>query len=311
MKLNREYTAAEIAQLIGAKVLGNPETILTGVNEIHKVSNGDITFVDVSKYFNKVLTSKATGVVINQEIEVPLGKVLFFVDTPFDSFNFLQKHFSNTETIPTHQTQNYHFGTDCSIHPSAIIHPNVVIGNHVTIGENSIIHPNVTIYDRTIIGSHVEIHANTVIGGHAYYYKTKPEGYDKLHSSGRTIIHNHVEIGCSCTIDKGVSGDTIIGEGTKLDNQVHLGHGVEIGEYCLIGAQVGIGGKTIIGNRVIIWGQAGITKGIHIGDGAIISAQSGVSKSLEGGKAYFGTPAEEIKKHHKFFAKLRMLVKES
>jgi UDP-3-O-[3-hydroxymyristoyl] glucosamine N-acyltransferase len=165
----------------------------------------------------------------------------------------------------------------------------------------------VVIYNNVKIGDNVEIHAGTVIGGPAFYYKGRPEGYEKWHSCGQVIIEDNVEIGPNCTIDKGVSGNTVIGEGTKLDNLVHIAHGVEIGKQCLIASQVGIAGKTIIEDNVIIYGQAGVSKSLRIGAKAIISAKAGVSKSLEGGKLYFGTPATEARTKWRELAALRQL----
>jgi UDP-3-O-[3-hydroxymyristoyl] glucosamine N-acyltransferase len=134
-----------------------------------------------------------------------------------------------------------------------------------------------------------------VIGADAFYYKRRPEGYDKLLSSGRVVIEDDVEIGASCTIDKGVSGDTVLGKGTKLDNQIHIGHDTVIGKHCLFAAQVGIAGVTKIEDEVILWGQVGVSKDLTIGKGAIVLAQSGVPKSIEGGKTYYGTPVGEAR----------------
>jgi len=180
----------------------------------------------------------------------------------------------------------------------------------VKVGKNCIIHANVSICDHSVIGDNVIIQPNTVVGGDAYYFKFRNSTenfYDKLLSSGRTVIEDNVEIGSGCTIDRGVSGDTIIGKGTKLDNLVMVGHGVVIGKNCLISAQVGIAGKTIIEDEVIIWGQAGISKDLTIGKGAIISAKSGVSISLEGGKTYFGIPAEDARTKWREISILRQL----
>jgi UDP-3-O-[3-hydroxymyristoyl] glucosamine N-acyltransferase len=144
----------------------------------------------------------------------------------------------------------------------------------------------------------VIIQANTVIGADAFYFKRRKERavqYDKLESCGRVIIEDDVEIGAGCTIDKGVSGDTIVGQGTKLDNHVHIGHGAVIGKNCLFAAQVGIGGKAIIEDEVILWGQVGVSKDLVIGKGAVVYAQSGVADTIPGGKIYFGSPVQDAK----------------
>ena len=176
--------------------------------------------------------------------------------------------------------------------------PGAFVGNNVSIGTDCIIHPNVTIYDHTVIGDDVIIHAGTVIGADAFYFKRRKERqiqYDKLESCGRVVIGDSVEIGACCTIDRGVSGDTLIGSGTKLDNHVHIGHGAVIGKNCLFAAQVGIGGKAIIEDEVILWGQVGVSKDLTIGKGAVVYAQSGVPASIPGGKVYFGSPVEDAR----------------
>ena len=178
------------------------------------------------------------------------------------------------------------------------------------IGKACLIHPNVTIYDNTVIGDNVVIHANTVLGADAFYYKNRPEGFDQLISGGRVILKDNVHIGASCTIDKGVTGDTTIGNGTKIDNQVHVGHDTKIGKKCLIASQTGIAGCVIIEDEVTLWGQVGTNSGITIGKGAVILGQTGVTKSIPGGKTYFGTPISESREKLKELAYLKRLMRE-
>ena len=292
MKLEQAVPVKWVADFIGAKLAGDEEQLVYGLNEIHKVQKGDISFVDFEKYYNKCLNSPATIILINKEVDCPAGKTLLIHNDPFSAYVKLVKHFRPFE--PAHKT----ISDTASIGEGTQLQPNVFVGNHVRIGKNCLIHPNVTIYDHTEIGDNVIIHAGTVIGADAFYFKRRKERevqYDKLESCGRVIIGSDVEIGACCTIDKGVSGDTIIGQGTKLDNHVHIGHGAVIGKNCLFAAQVGIGGKAIIEDDVILWGQVGVSKDLVIGKGAIVYAQSGVPSSIEGGKVYFGSPVEEAK----------------
>jgi UDP-3-O-[3-hydroxymyristoyl] glucosamine N-acyltransferase len=304
MILKDKIAIGELAQMVGAQVFGDEKALVNGINEIHKVEEGDLTFVDAEKYYKKVLSSEASFILINKKVDCPKDKVLIFHSNPFEAYNSLVEHFYDVKNAFDLDNE---ISKGALINESAIIHPNVVIGNNVSIGENTIIYPNVTIYDNVFIGDNVIIHSGSVVGGQAYYYAKKDGNYIKWHSCGSVRIEDDVEIGSCCTIDKGVSGITRIGEGTKLDNQVHVGHGVVIGKNCLFAAQCGIGGKTIVEDDVICWGQVGITKSIRIGKGAVISAQSGVSKSLDGGKAYFGSPAREIKTIQKEMAALRKL----
>ncbi|MCA1763042.1 MAG: UDP-3-O-(3-hydroxymyristoyl)glucosamine N-acyltransferase, partial [Cryomorphaceae bacterium] len=172
---------------------------------------------------------------------------------------------------------------------------------------HTVIHPNVVIYDNAQIGSNVEIHANTSIGSHAFYYKKEDGKYTKMHSCGSVKIENNVEIGSGCSIDKGVTGTTVIGEGTKIDNNVHIGHDTVIGPNCLIAAQVGIAGCVNVEAGVTLWGQVGVRSDITIGKDAVVLAQTGISKGLEGGKTYFGSPVGESREKLKEMANTRKI----
>ncbi|KAA5537473.1 UDP-3-O-(3-hydroxymyristoyl)glucosamine N-acyltransferase [Taibaiella lutea] len=292
MRFETPIEAAWIANFIDAKLIGDAEAMATGINEIHKVVAGDISFVDFEKYYNKCLQSAATFIIINKEVEAPEGKVLFVCEDPFDAYVKLVKRFRPFEPATKMISDSAVIGDGTQIQPG------VFVGNHVVIGKNCLIHANVAIYDHCIIGDNVILHSGVVIGSDAFYYKRRKERevqYDKLESCGRAIIHDDVEIGAGSVIDKGVSGDTIIGQGTKLDNSVHIGHGVVVGKNCLFAAQVAIAGKTTIEDEVILWGQVGVNKDLTIGKGAVVYAQSGVGGTLEGGKTYFGSPVEDAR----------------
>ena len=304
MKFKTLQTLQKIATLIDAKFVGEQDFIISGINEIHVVESGDIVFVDHPKYYQKALESAATTILINKEVDCPEGKSLLISDDPFRDFNKITNHFNpfinSKESI----------ATSASIGKGTIVQPNVFIGNNVSIGKACLIHPNVTIYDNTVIGDNVVIHANTVLGADAFYYKNRPEGFDQLISGGRVIIKDNVHIGASCTIDKGVTGDTTIGDGTKIDNQVHVGHDTKIGKKCLIASQTGIAGCVTIEDEVTLWGQVGTNSGITIGKGAVILGQTGVTKSIPGGKTYFGTPISESREKLKELAYLKRLMRE-
>jgi UDP-3-O-[3-hydroxymyristoyl] glucosamine N-acyltransferase len=301
MKFSKPQTLKDIAKLIDSDFVGSADFPVLGLNEIHVVSPGDIVFVDHPKYYDKALQSQATIVLINKEVACPKGKALLISDDPFRDFNKIIKHFNPFVAARAVISDSAEIG----LH--TVIQPNVFIGNNVKIGKDCLIHPNVVIYDHTIIGDRVTIHAGTVLGADAFYYKNRPEKFDKLVSCGNVVIQNNVDIGALCTIDKGVTASTTISEGTKLDNQVHIGHDTVVGKRCLIAAQVAIAGCVIIEDFVTIWGQAAITSGVTIGEKAIISAQSGVSKSLEGHKSYFGSPADEFRKKYKEIASIRLI----
>jgi len=301
MKFPKVHSLEEIANLLNCEFIGDKNFEVLGMNEIHVVEPGDIVFVDHPKYYDKALQSAATIVLINKKVDCPEGKALLISDDPFRDFNTLTKHFRpfHAATVSIALSANIGTGT--------VIQPNCFVGNNVSIGKNCLIHPNVTIYDNTVIGDNVIIHAGTILGADAFYYKKRPDGFDQLISGGRVVIENNVGIGALCTIDKGVTGDTTIGEGTKLDNQVHVGHDTVIGKKCLIASQTGIAGCVIIEDEVTIWGQVGTTSGITIGAKAVIMGQTGVTKSVEGGKSYFGTPIEESREKLKQLANIKKI----
>lgn len=293
----------DIATQIGATIIGNQNLIATGINEIHKVQQGDITFVDVEKYFNKSLHSAASIIILNKKVDCPAGKALLLHDHPFRAYDAIIR--AHRPFIPL--TSTIH--PTASVHPSTILEPNVIIGAYVSIGQNCHIQANTTIHEHTIIGNNVMIQSGTVISGDAFYFKRYPDTYQQWRSGGRVIIEDDVLIGAGCTIAKGVSGDTVIGAGSKLDCQIHIGHGAVVGKNCLFAAQVGIGGKTIIEDEVVLYGQVGVAQNLRIGAKAVVLAKSGVSKNLEGGKVYFGYPATEAREKYKELATLRQLTR--
>lgn len=303
MKFPQPIPVRELAlQLHARQIIGDDTLFASGINEIHKVEPGDIAFSDVKKYFEKTLRSAATVILLNESAECPPGKVILIVDNPFEAYDALVRRHRPFEPLTAPISHR------AEIHPTAIIEPGVVIAANVRIGAHCYIQANTCIGEYTFIGNYVHIGPNSVIGSDAFYFKKLPDGsFQKWRSGGRVLIEDHVDIGAGCTINKGVSGDTVIGAGSKLDCQIHIGHGAVIGKNCLLAAQVGIGGKTIIGDNVVLYGQVGVAQAIEIGNGAQVSAKAGVSKSLEGGKAYFGIPADDARDKYKELAALRQL----
>ncbi len=302
MKILHTLSVEALAKIINCPVLGDKNITINGLNEIHKVENGDVVYVDHPKYYDKALSSVASVIIINDpNSDVPEGKALIVSENPFKDFNKLTKHFHPENLNPNSR------GDQLSVAENTFIHSSAVIGNNVSIGKHCTIHAHVTIYDNSIIGDHVIIHANTVIGANAFYYKKEINKYDPMHTCGRVVIEDHVEIGALSSIDRGVTGDTIIRSGTKLDNQVHVGHDTTIGKNCLFAAQVGIAGCVTIEDNVTLWGQVGVPSDIVIGKGAVVLGQSGVSKNLEPEKTYFGSPASEARVKFKELAAIKKL----
>ena len=301
MKFDSPQTLKKIAGLIHARFVGDPDFLVSGINEIHMVEPGDLTFVDHPKYYDKALKSEATTIVINKDVDPPAGKALIISDHPFDDYVFLVTTFRPFEKAVSA------ISPSAGIGEGTIIQPGAFVGNHVKIGKNCIIHANASIYDHCVIGNNVIIHSGAVIGADAYYFQRRPEGYKKLETCGRVVLEDNVEVGAMTTIDKGVSGDTYISFGTKFDNHVQVGHDTYIGRNCLIGAFCAIAGVTRIEDDVILWASVLVNKDLVIGKGAIVLAGSGTEKSLEGGKTYWGIPAIEARKKWREVAALKML----
>lgn len=291
MKFPSPVTIQWLADLIQAEVVGDATAQATGINEIHKVEQGDIVFVDHPKYYDTCLKSDASHIIINtKEVALPEGKTLLVLEQPFEAYLTIVNHFRPF----TPATKN--ISDLATIGEGTIVMPNVFIGKDVTIGKDCIIHANVTINDYTEIGNNVVIQAGSVIGSDAFYYNTKKNRdvwYKRMQSCGNVVIEDDVEIGAGCTIDRGVTASTRIGKGTKMDNMVHIGHDSNIGRNCLFAAQVGIAGAVNIEDGVTLWGQVGVSKTLTIGENAVVLAQSGVPSSLQGSKVYFGTPVED------------------
>jgi UDP-3-O-[3-hydroxymyristoyl] glucosamine N-acyltransferase len=304
MRFDQPVPLTQIAELIKAELIGNTTASATGINEIHKVEKGDLVFVDHPKYYDACIQSDASFIIINKKTDFPEGKALLVTDDPFEAYQTIVSHYR--PFAPSMKMVS----DSSTVGKNTTIMPNAYIGNHVKIGNNCVIFPGVTILDYCVIGDDVVIQAGTVIGSDAFYYNKKtnrPIHYKKMLSCGRVVIENGVEIGAGCTIDRGVSGDTLIGAGTKIDNLVHIGHDTVVGKNCLFAAQVGIAGATTIEDNVILWGQVGVSKTLTIGKDAVVYAQSGVRASIEGGKNYFGSPAEDATQKKKEFVWIKRI----
>ena len=301
MKFSKPQKIKDLASLIGAEVIGDAELRIHGINELNVIEADDIAFVDHPKYYDKTVNSKAAAIIVNKKMKCPAGKALLVCADPFSAFNRITFQFSSRSFSQKAISDSAVIGKNTRIMPNCFIGDTVKIGDHCTI------HPNVSIYDHCIIGNNVILHSGVVIGTDAFYYKKRPSGYDKLLSCGKVIIEDNVEIGALSSIDRGVTGETVIGNGTKIDNQVQVGHDTKVGRNCLFASQVGISGACVIEDDVILWGQVGIPSKIRIGKGAVLLGQSAPAKDLEGGKTYLGSPADESMKKFRELALLRKL----
>ncbi|WP_020567783.1 LpxD N-terminal domain-containing protein [Neolewinella persica] len=301
MKLAQPITAAALAAQLSAELIGDGSILITGINEIHHVETGDLSFVDHPKYYGPALASAASVLLIDQRMECPQGKALLVIDQPFAAYNGLvlseRPVRQWTHTIdPTAR-----IGANTSIAPGA------VVGAYAMIGRDCIIGPNAMIGDWVVLEDRVTVGSGAVIGSEAFYFKGGKDGLTPWRSGGSVLLEADVAIGPNCNIARGVSSTTTIGRGTKLDALVQIGHDCKIGRHCLMAAQVGVAGNTTVGDWCVFQGQAGIAQNIVLGDRTVILAQSGVGKDLEGGKSYFGSPVQEARKAFKDIAVLRKL----
>lgn len=309
-------TLRKLASILGGKVIGAPEQIIRGVSDIKDGAPDTITFLFNPKHQELIDQTSASAVIVADAallndksgivVENPrlaMAKVLKL----FEPQNNIEKGIHATAII--HKSAKISkdvsigafsiIGQNVEIADDTIIYNNVSIGDNVVIGTNTVIYPQVAIYLRTNIGNNVIVDMGTVIGSSGYGYETENDVHHKIPQVGSVIIEDDVEIGANCAIDRGTIGNTIIGQGTKLDNLVQIAHNVKIGKGCLLMGLVGIAGGTTIGDHCIFAGQCGVKDGVNIGERAIFVGKTGVTKSLPGNKIYAGMPVRELREKNK------------
>ncbi|MDL1914048.1 MAG: UDP-3-O-(3-hydroxymyristoyl)glucosamine N-acyltransferase [Bergeyella sp.] len=298
MIFSKPETLSSIAKLIDARYVGDKDFPVLGANEIHRVEPGDIVFANHPKYYDKALSSRASVILIDKEVGCPEGKALIISKDPFKDFNKINWFF--------YQRQNVESAKDPVVGRGSQIHPTAVLEKNVRVGENCRVGSNVVIGEGTLIGDHVVIQSGTVLGGDAFYYRKKKESFDRLCSVGNVVVEDYAEIGNLCSIDRGVTSSTIIGEGSVLDNQIQIGHDTVIGKRVLIASQVGIAGCCDIEDEVTIWGQVGIASGTRIEKGTVLLAKTGVMSDLKK-DTYLGTVAQNYRDYLRGQIKIKKL----
>ena len=324
------FDAQQIADWIGADIIGDPNQIIDHFSAIEEGSDRGISFLANPKYENFLYSTKASVVIVSKDIKLrePIQTTLIKVEDPYRAFAQLLRAYEQAikpEYRGVDSSSNIHESAtieesvyvgalavierDAKIGSDTQIHAQSFIGRNVTIGERCEIYPGVKIYSDTVIGDEVVIHANSVIGAPGFGFSPNENGgFDKIPQLGKVVIEDGVDIGSSCTIDRATFGETRISKGVKLDNQVHLAHNVFIGPNTVIAAQTGIAGSTKIGSQVMIGGQTGIVGHIEIGDGAKIQAQSGVTRKVKNNEKIQGTPAIDYNTYSKSYIHFKNLV---
>jgi UDP-3-O-[3-hydroxymyristoyl] glucosamine N-acyltransferase len=321
-------TLAEIAKLVDGEIVGDANTVITGICGIKEAKPGDLTFVANPKYLPLMENTQASAIITSRDIQVS-PKPIIRTENPSLAFARMVSLIFPAEALHfkgIHPTaiigKDVKLGRDVAIGPYAIIDDDAAIGDktiiyggcyigrHSKIGSDTLIYPHVSIRERISIGNRVIIHSGTVIGSDGFGFATVKGLHHKIPQMGTVVVEDDVEIGANVTIDRARFDKTVIGKGTKIDNLVQIAHNVIIGENSIIVAQAGISGSTVIGNNVMLAGQAGLVGHITIGDGAIVAAQAGVTKSIPANTKVSGYPAkphETAKKVNAYLQRLPQL----
>ena len=321
-----QLTARDIARLVEGELAGNPEQLVTGLAGIREARPGDVSFLASPKYQAAVKTTHASVLIIARDIEVPFHGTLIRVDNPSEAF---AKLVSQVAPRPVRFKPGIHptavvaptakLGQGVSIQPYAVIEDRAVIGDRTVVGAGGyighecrlgvdcLLYAHVSLRERTMVGDRVVLHCGVVLGADGFGYETVNGAHQKIPQVGFVEIGNDVEIGANTAIDRGRFGRTRIGNGTKIDNLVQIGHNCIVGEHCIICGLVGMAGSTIIGNHVTIAGQVGIAGHLTIGDKSIIMAQAGVTKDVAAGAVVLGSPAIPHKEFKRVNATIQRL----
>jgi UDP-3-O-[3-hydroxymyristoyl] glucosamine N-acyltransferase len=323
-----KFTAEQIAGILEGEVIGNPNAEVSRLSKIEEGAEGSLTFLSNKKYNNYIYTTKATITIVNKTF-VPEGEItttLIKVEDAYLSFSKLLEFYNQAKSNkvgieqPSVISENVKYGENfylgsfayignsVTIGENVKIYPNCFIGDNVVIGNNVTIFAGAKVFSETEIGNNVSIHSGAVLGGDGFGFAPNPDGtYSKIPQIGNLIIEDNVNIGAGTTIDRATMGSTIIRKGVKLDNQIQVGHNVEIGENTVIAAQTGIAGSTKIGKNCMIGGQVGFAGHITVGNNVHIQGKTGVTKSVKDGEILQGNPAMSYKEYYKSYVHFKNL----
>ena len=322
-----EFTAEQIANVIGGRVEGNKGAKVHTFAKIEEGTEGAISFLSNPKYTHYLYNTKSSIVIVNEDVELEkdVDATLIRVPNAYESIAKLLQIYEASKPKKTgvapqaYIAPSAKLGNNCYVGPFAYvgegaeigdgcqIYPHAVVGDNVKVGSNCIFYPNTTIYQGCKIGNNVTIHAGSVIGADGFGFAPGANGYDKIPQIGIVVIEDNVEIGANTCVDRSTMGATVIHKGVKLDNLVQVAHNVEIGENTVMSAQVGIAGSTKVGSWCMFGGQVGLAGHITIGDKTFLGAQSGVPGSLKGGEELIGTPPMNPRQYFKSQAIFRRL----
>jgi len=316
----RERTLGEIAAHVGGRVCGDAGTVIRAAATLSEAGAGDLSFLVNRKYEKQLETTKASAVIVGREVPGVRPALLITPDPYFAFTQVLVLLYGHREHEPVGVSPRAalaagaKIGPGCHIHDFAtvadgaeigggcIIYPCAYVGRDARIGDGCILHPNAVIYESCRLGRRVTVHANSTVGSDGFGYATHDGVHHKIPQIGTVIIEDDVEIGASCSIERGTLSDTVVGQGTKIGDLVTVGHGTRIGPHCLIVAQAGIAGSAILGHHCVMGGQVGVVGHITIGNNVTIGAQAGVINSIPDGETVAGAPAIDVNQAKRAYA---------
>ncbi len=323
-----KFTAIQISEILNGEIEGNPNEEIFKLSKIEEGEKGSLTFLSNPKYQNYLYTTKASVAIVKKDFipEKKLNSTLIKVDDPYQAFSKLLEYYNKIKLHKSgiesqsfmHTSVKYgadlylgafaYISQDVILGDNVKIYPNVFIGNNVVIGNETTIFSGAKIYSETQIGDNCTIHSGAIIGSDGFGFAPNKNGvYDKIPQIGDVIIEDHVDIGSCTTIDRATLGSTIIRQGVKLDNQIHIAHNVEVGRNTVIAAQTGVAGSTKIGENCKIGGQVGIVGHLNIGNNVKIQAQSGIGKSLKDNVVVQGSPSLPYNDYNKSYVHFKNL----
>jgi len=319
-----EVTIGRIVELVGGEFEGDPSSVIRQVRPLSEAGQGDLTFLANPKYEGAARESRASAILVSRNLEGSSDSWIRVDDPYYALARILQEWFRDEPTCEgvselAFVSPKARLGVDVAIGPFAVVLDDAVIGDRVTIhsgttvgktamiGDDTTIHANASIYHRTIIGQRCIIHSGSVIGSDGFGFATFDGIHHKIPQIGIVRIEDDVEIGAGTTIDRAALGETVIGEGTKIDNLVQIAHNVRVGRYCFIAAQVGIAGSTEIGDYCAFGGQSGVTGHVKLGARVMVAARAAVMKSISEPGTYAGSPARSLRELRRQEALLRRL----
>ncbi len=311
---------AKIVEALGLPSVSDDKEIV-GINTLEKAASDQLSFFNNAKHLAQLQSTKAAAVFVQEKFagELPRGTKALICEDPYLQLAYATAFFAHEITAQTGRpdigskteiADNVQFGNNVTVGEGVRILPGCYIGDNVTIGDHTLLHPNVTVYHNCEVGSNVILHSGVVVGSDGYGFASKPDGtHVKIYQNGNAVIEDDVELGANTVVDRAVFNSTVVKQGSKLDNLIHIAHNCVVGENNFFAAQVGLSGSTETGRNVMMGGQGGTAGHLRIADHTVIAARGGVTKDVKKAGYYAGFPLMDGKLWLKLQAKLARLLK--